>query len=85
VADLLRQNPSATIVVEGHTDSTGVPADNLLLSRQRAAAVKNALVARGVSPDRITTKGYGQDRPIASNDTEQGRARNRRTEIVLTR
>jgi outer membrane protein OmpA-like peptidoglycan-associated protein len=85
VADLLRESPNATITVEGHTDSTGVPADNLRLSRERAAAVKSALVARGIAPERITTSGYGQDRPIASNDTAEGRARNRRTDIVLTR
>jgi outer membrane protein OmpA-like peptidoglycan-associated protein len=85
VGDLLRENPNATITVEGHTDSTGVPADNLRLSRDRAEAVKNALVARGVAPERITTKGYGQDRPTASNDSAEGRAKNRRTEIVLTR
>lgn len=85
VAAVLRAHPAATVVVEGHTDATGAPADNQRLSVARAEAVKNALVARGVAPDRISTEGYGQDRPIASNDTPDGQARNRRTELVVNR
>jgi outer membrane protein OmpA-like peptidoglycan-associated protein len=85
VAQVLEAHPSASLLVEGHTDATGVPADNQRLSQARADAVKSALVARGVPADRIHTVGYGQDRPIASNDTAEGRAKNRRTELVVTR
>jgi len=85
VAAVLKAYPGAEVLVEGHTDSTGVPADNHRLSLERADAVKSALVARGVAADRIKTAGIGQDRPVASNDTIEGRARNRRTELVVSR
>ena len=85
VATVLKAYPEAEVVVEGHTDATGVPADNQRLSLERADAVKSALVARGVSADRIKTAGLGQDRPVASNGTVEGRAKNRRTELVVTR
>jgi K(+)-stimulated pyrophosphate-energized sodium pump len=85
VAEVLKAHPNTQILLEGHTDATGVASSNERLSRERANAVKAALVARGVSGDRIATAGVGQDRPIASNDTEEGRARNRRTELVVTK
>jgi outer membrane protein OmpA-like peptidoglycan-associated protein len=85
VAAALRAHPEAVVLVEGHTDSRGDAAENVQLSRRRAGAVKQALVNRGVSEDRITTAGFGQDHPIAPNDTPEGRARNRRTELVVTR
>jgi outer membrane protein OmpA-like peptidoglycan-associated protein len=85
VADVLQAHPTSVLVVEGYTDSTGVPGDNQHLSEARAGAVKSALVARGVRASRISAIGYGQDRPIASNDTPEGRAKNRRTELVVTR
>jgi OmpA-OmpF porin, OOP family len=85
VAAALKASPGAQILVEGHTDATGVPADNERLSLERASAVKNALVARGVDADSIAVAGLGQDQPIAPNDTPEGRAKNRRTEIVVTR
>jgi outer membrane protein OmpA-like peptidoglycan-associated protein len=85
VASVLKAHPNAVVLVEGHTDATGSAEDNLRLSMSRADAVKNALIARGVSPDRIATAGIGQDRPVASNETPEGRARNRRTELVVTR
>jgi OmpA-OmpF porin, OOP family len=85
VAAVLKAHPTSQILVEGHTDSTGVPAANQRLSLDRANALKSALTARGVDADRITTAGLGQDRPVASNDTAEGRAKNRRTEIVVTR
>ena len=71
------------ISVAGHTDNTGDPLENQRLSAERAAAVKQALVGQGVPAARVTDEGYGADRPIASNDTEVGRARNRRVELIV--
>jgi len=84
VGAMLVEHPSATIRVESHTDSIGSPESNLNLSQARAESVKNELVDRGVDASRIETAGMGQDLPIASNDTAEGRAKNRRTEIVVT-
>jgi outer membrane protein OmpA-like peptidoglycan-associated protein len=84
VASILVEHPSATIRVESHTDAIGSPESNLDLSQARAEAVKDGLVDRGVDASRIETAGMGQDLPIASNDTAEGRAKNRRTEIVVT-
>ena len=84
VAAVMREHPSVQILLEGHTDSTGTTAAAQKLSAGRANAVKKALVARGVAADRIATAGIGAERPIASNDTAEGRAKNRRTELVIT-
>ena len=85
VADALTKgNPDSNITIEGHTDSTGTHDHNMVLSQQRAEAVKGALVARGVAPDRIQTVGVGPDRPIADNKTPEGRANNRRVEIIVS-
>ena len=70
-------------MIEGHTDSTGGEDFNIVLSEKRAQAVKEYLVMRGISADRITTVGAGPSRPIADNSTKEGRAMNRRVEIVL--
>ena len=67
--------------VIGHTDAQGARAANVALSLARAQAVKNYLVAKGLPADRLNTSGQGPDRPVASNDTEAGRARNRRIEF----
>jgi len=83
VVDLLQTEPDKKIRVEGHTDSRGDAAANLLLSEQRAQAVLDALVSMGVDADRITSLGMGEDFPIASNDDEDGRARNRRVDVIL--
>jgi OmpA-OmpF porin, OOP family len=85
LAQILKAYPNAQIELVGHTDNTGNPQANQTLSLNRANAVKDMLVGEGVAPDRIATAGYGQDRPAASNDTEEGRARNRRTELNVTR
>ena len=85
IAAVLGDHPTAEIVIEGHTDNVGDPATNQRLSQQRADAIKAALAARGVAAERISTAGIGQDRPITSNDTEEGRAQNRRVEIVVVR
>ncbi len=79
----LNEYPDTTIDVVGHTDSTG-PADlNQRLSQRRAEAVAAVLIAHGVAPERIRAFGRGEDEPIASNLTEEGRALNRRVEIII--
>ena len=83
VVDLLQSEPDKLIRIEGHTDSTGNEEANLRISQQRADAVLKALVSLGVDADRITSVGMGQDFPIASNDTEEGRAQNRRVDVIL--
>lgn len=85
VADaLIKGNPDASITIEGHTDSTGNRDHNMVLSQQRAESVKQALVGRGVAADRIQTVGVGPDRPVADNKSPEGRANNRRVEIVVS-
>jgi OOP family OmpA-OmpF porin len=81
-ADLLRENPSVDVRVEGHTDSIGSEEYNQALSVRRAEAVYRYLVNRGVDPERFTVEGFGESRPIATNDTEAGRAQNRRVELI---
>ena len=84
LAIVLKAYPGVQVMVEGHTDSTGDAAANKKLSEDRAAAVKARLVEQGgLGTGRISTAGYGQERPLASNDNEGGRARNRRTELVV--
>ena len=83
LAKVLKANPTVEIALEGHTDNTGSAAANKVLSTARAAAIEDGLVGAGVPGERITVAGYGRDRPVASNDTEEGRARNRRTEVVV--
>jgi outer membrane protein OmpA-like peptidoglycan-associated protein len=83
LAKVLRANPTVEIALEGHTDNTGSAAANKALSTARAAAIEDGLVGAGVPGERIMVAGYGPDRPVASNDTEEGRARNRRTEVVV--
>lgn len=84
VADaLIKGNPDANITVEGHTDSQGQRQYNLDLGKKRAEAVRDQLVARGVASDRIKAVGVGPDRPVADNKSAEGRANNRRVEIVV--
>ena len=84
LAQVLKAYPNAQVQLVGHTDSTGTAEANQTLSLDRANAVKSVLVTQGVAADRISTTGSGQDRPVASNDTEEGRARNRRLELNVT-
>jgi len=81
---VLKAYPSVTVILEGHTDATGDAAANKALSQRRAEAVKRMLVDGGVAADRIEAQGYGQERPVADNNTDAGRARNRRLELVVT-
>jgi outer membrane protein OmpA-like peptidoglycan-associated protein len=85
VAQALQDNPGGAIVVEGHTDSVGSQATNEELSRRRAEAVRAYLIERGVATDRIRAVGLGPSRPVADNKTPEGRANNRRVEIVIER
>jgi outer membrane protein OmpA-like peptidoglycan-associated protein len=84
MADFLGQYPQYKALIEGHTDSIGSEALNQALSERRANAVKAALVDMGISPNRITTRGYGEAYPVASNNTAAGRQQNRRVEIILS-
>jgi len=82
IADILQKNPTWKLSVAGHTDNIGDSGFNQSLSARRAAAVKDALVNEyKIAPDRLTTTGYGASRPIATNATVEGRARNRRVEL----
>jgi outer membrane protein OmpA-like peptidoglycan-associated protein len=83
LAEFLRENPERSVLVEGHTDSTGGESFNLSLSQRRADAVRSALLARGIAPDRIVARGYGEQYPVADNNTSAGRQQNRRVEIVI--
>ena len=83
MADLLRRHPDWTLAIEGHTDSIGNPAANLRLSDRRAAAVRQELVGRyGVVATRLTAAGRGMTGYVAPNNTLEGRARNRRVDLV---
>jgi len=79
---LLSVDPALKLSIEGHTDNTGTPAHNQALSTGRALSVLGALVGLGVDPARLQSKGFGQDKPLADNASEDGRARNRRVELV---
>ena len=72
------------MVIEGHTDNVGEDAANLTLSEQRANAVKEFLIKEGCNPSQLNTKGFGKTKPVAPNDTDKGRAKNRRVELKLT-
>jgi len=83
VVKLMNENPNMKILISGFTDNIGKPADNLKLSTGRAVAVVNYLVSKGVNNSRLSFKGFGETKPIASNNTEEGRAMNRRTELTV--
>lgn len=76
-------NQNNPFSVEGHTDSVGSEFYNLTLSHLRAESVRSSIMARGISPGRITAKGFGELYPVASNDTPAGRQQNRRVEILI--
>ena len=82
IVGVLKSNPGLKFEIDGHTDNTGETAHNLALSQQRADAVKSQLVNMGIDASRLTTKGFGDSRPIDNNDTPEGKANNRRVEFV---
>jgi outer membrane protein OmpA-like peptidoglycan-associated protein len=83
IIELLTNNSTMRIEIDGHTDNTGNAAENLILSNNRAAAVKEYLVNKGIDGARLVATGFGQTKPIDSNDTDAGRKNNRRTEFKI--
>ena len=83
LVQLLNENPNIKIEISGHTDNVGKPADNLILSNNRAKAVVKYLASKNIAAQRLTSKGYGETKPIADNKTDEGRAMNRRTEVKV--
>ena len=83
LAEFLKTYPKRNVLIEGHSDSLGNEELNLKLSQQRADAVRDLLVARGITSQRIRTKGYGAKFPIVDNDTSVGRQQNRRVEVLV--
>jgi OOP family OmpA-OmpF porin len=81
LSEMLKQNPTLKISIEGHTDNVGGDIINQPLSESRAKSVMNALISKEIDVSRLKSKGLGQSKPIADNDTEEGRAKNRRVEI----
>lgn len=84
VVAFLNAHPKQAIRIEGHADANGSTRANQLMSQRRADAVRNALAAAGVDPKRMTAEGLGSAQPVASNDSEEGRAKNRRVDVILT-
>lgn len=80
---VLRENPTALVAIEGHTDSTGARDHNVSLSQRRADSVRGFLISQGIDQARITARGLGQDYPVASNGDAAGRQQNRRVELVI--
>jgi outer membrane protein OmpA-like peptidoglycan-associated protein len=84
VADLMKDSPDSRAVIEGHTDSTGPATRNLQLSQRRAESVRQNLIDHfGIAQERLVAKGFGETRPIASNETTEGRRKNRRVSVIL--
>lgn len=84
LAAFLTEYPTRNVLIEGFTDSTGTVAYNQRLAERRAEAVRTELVARGIDPRRLMTRGYGVEFPVASNETAEGRQRNRRVEVIIS-
>ncbi|MBN8481205.1 MAG: OmpA family protein, partial [Xanthomonadales bacterium] len=83
IVEFVNREPAKRIRIEGHTDASGSANANLALSQRRAEAVRDALVARGVDGSRIVVIGVGSERPLAPNDSPEGRSRNRRVDVVI--
>ncbi|MDE3235139.1 MAG: PD40 domain-containing protein [Bacteroidota bacterium] len=84
LVQILTENPTLTIQINGHTDNTGIEANNITLSNERAKSVANYLVSKGIAKTRLAYKGFGASKPVADNNTPEGRALNRRTECIIT-
>lgn len=82
IYDLLSKNGELKVSIEGHTDNVGAAASNKTLSQERAKSVTDALIAKGIDKSRLSFLGWGQEKPVADNSTDDGRAKNRRVEIV---
>lgn len=82
IFELLNSNPSLNVSIEGHTDNVGTPESNKTLSDSRAKAILSALTSKGINSSQLSSVGWGQERPVADNRTEEGKAKNRRVEIV---
>jgi outer membrane protein OmpA-like peptidoglycan-associated protein len=83
IVDQMLSRPKLRLEIQGHTDNIGTIEYNQRLSERRAKAVYDALVERGVDPKRLRWRGFGMSQPVAPNDTEEGRAKNRRTQFVI--
>lgn len=83
IVQLLNDNPTLKIEISGYTDNVGKPADNLALSNNRAKSVVSYLASKGIASQRLVAKGYGETKPVADNATEEGKAKNRRTELKV--
>jgi outer membrane protein OmpA-like peptidoglycan-associated protein len=81
LVDLLKDNDAIHLTIEGHTDSDADDSYNMTLSQKRTESVRDYLVSKGISPDRLTPIGYGETRPVADNKTSMGKAKNRRVEL----
>jgi outer membrane protein OmpA-like peptidoglycan-associated protein len=84
IQQILRAYPKVRVTIVGHTDNDGTPEQNLVLSRDRAQRMAQLLIQGGIDRRRITTEGHGLEQPIADNATPEGRARNRRIELIVT-
>jgi len=82
IAEMMNEHPELKFSIEGHTDNDGDLDANQKLSEDRAATVKNKLESMGISADRMSSKGFGESNPIATNNTAEGKANNRRVEFV---
>ena len=82
IVEMMKSNPELKLSIEGHTDNVGSTESNMVLSGERAKSVVSAIVSQGISIERLSASGFGQDKPIADNNTDEGRAKNRRVELV---
>jgi outer membrane protein OmpA-like peptidoglycan-associated protein len=85
IADTMKENPNLAIEIQGHTDNVGSNESNLKLSQDRAEAVRKYLISKKIQTARVTSVGYGETKPVATNDTEEGRAQNRRVQLAIVR
>jgi outer membrane protein OmpA-like peptidoglycan-associated protein len=83
VYEVMRNNPGIKIAIHGHTDDVGAEEDNLILSKERAKSVRDALISLGIEQNRLFTKGFGESQPLVPNDSDKNRKLNRRTEFVV--